>query len=169
MDASAVANLGMFAIAACALLMALLFGSQYRGIVGWFRSRRKGKKAAGVSVANQQPLSVASSTPQKQPAERSVPHNVAVSQLLQERNQPRMARWALTLPVLLFSVSYLVLFGGLLTMMLGGIIPPLNPVFWAISTPLSFASVFCMVAANVSPLMVLLVSNIVLSLQELMR
>jgi hypothetical protein len=80
-----------------------------------------------------------------------------------------MARWALTLPVLLFSVSYLVLFGGLLTMMLGGIIPPLNPVFWAISTPLSFASVFCMVAANVSPLMVLLVSNIVLSLQELMR
>ena len=119
MDTSAVTNLGMFAIAACALLIALLFGSQYHGLVGWFRSRRKEKNAAmGVSVASQQPPSVAPAVPPTPSAERSVPHNVAVSQLLQERNQPRMARWALTLPVLLYSVGYLVLFGGLLAMML---------------------------------------------------
>lgn len=105
-------NLVLALAAVATLTLALLFGSQYGGIVPWLRDRRRRRKAS-TSV---------SETADAQPAQAVQPYeeeNVRISRALAQRNQPRAARWAYALPLILSSFSRLGWVVGLLTCLLG--------------------------------------------------
>ena len=166
-----IGTMGSFAVALLALLMAILFGSQSRGVVPWLRNRRaKPRATPGDGVRSSPALEVAQTSQAPQPASATVdaqPPHVTISQVLAAKGRLRAARWSTALPVLFYACGMLTLFVGWLILLLSTFVGGLGSPLSLLSNTILYVAIFLMVLAYLSPLIVALLVLVWESLRAL--